>query len=117
MKILAYARDWHAAGIIPTKERNPETGRMRWPKRFLFKPVNEVDPGKIPRPLFRDDVPLVALTDDLLHVVKLVASLPLIGDGIDRAPDDRPIYQRDGWTITVGDVRRAQAVLAEGGAQ
>lgn len=62
MRILAYARDWHAAGIIPRKERNPETGRMHWPKKFLFSPVTPVVSvgGYL---CLENDVPLVALSE------------------------------------------------------
>jgi hypothetical protein len=62
VRILAFARDWHAAGIIPFKERNPKTGRMHWPSRFRLNPVTPVVSAGATKGL-KGDVPLVALSE------------------------------------------------------
>lgn len=49
----AWMRRWAYEGIKPYKEKNPETGRMAYARKFLF---NEVSLTK----LFKDDVPLFA---------------------------------------------------------
>lgn len=61
VKVLGYARAWHAAGEVPKKERN-ENGRWAWPARFKFYALTE-------KQVSSTDVPLIALTDEVRRIL------------------------------------------------
>lgn len=58
---------------------------------------------------------LRAEVEALREALRPLARLDLRGDNMLSRPDDQPVYARDNTVITVGDVRRAAALLGEGG--
>lgn len=52
---------------------------------------------------------------ELIEAIKPLAALDLRPDGFDKRDDSQPVYARDNSVITVGDVRRAAAALAQQG--
>lgn len=53
-----------------------------------------------------------AAVAELIEAIKPLAALDLRPDGFDKRDDSQPVYARDKTVITVGDVRRASAALA-----
>lgn len=76
MKIMGYARRWHADGEVPAKVKN-ENGRMVWPAKFKWLSVTE-------HKTFNTDVGLVSADDvaELVAAARMSCNLDRVTDGL-----------------------------------